>query len=102
MDKKGNATLGFALLLIGFLFIITAFATIDPLKESLDEVRGNSNLNCPGTPAFDQADYNNDTDFEKSVRRPTCFVTGLTMVWFVMAFVIAVFAWVVKNWRKVS
>ena len=64
--------------------------------------RNSTALNCPGTPGHDAVDYANDTDFEKLVRRPTCFVTGISMVWFVGAFIIAVIVWLVKNWRRVS
>ncbi len=98
----GNSTLGFVLLIIFFLLAVTTFAFIEPFKEALDNNRGTSSLNCPGTVGHDETDYNNDTSFEKLVRRPTCFVTGMSMVWFIAAFLIAAVSWVVKNWRKVS
>lgn len=97
---NSKAQLGFAFLIVGFVIAITLFATIEPFKEQLDTNRNQSSMNCPGTPGFDSTDYNNDTDFEKLVRRPTCFVTGISMVWFVGAVLIATAMWVVRNWRK--
>ncbi len=102
MDKRGNFTLGFALLVVFLLLMITTFSFIDPLKEALDNNRGNSTLNCPGTPTHDPLNYADDSSSEKLVRRPTCFVTGISMVWFIAAFLIAAVMWVVKNWRKVK
>ncbi len=103
MNNRGQ--LGFAFLIVGLLLTITLFGLIDPLKETLDDGRAgsglNEGLNCPGVPTFDQVDYDNDTEFERLVRRPTCFVTGISMVWFVGVFLIATSVWVVKNWRKV-
>lgn len=98
-DRAQSASIGAVLLVVGFILALALFSTIDPLKESLDNNRGDSSLNCPGTPDHDPVDYGNDTDFEKLVRRPTCFVTGLSMVWFVSVFLIAVAIWIVKNWR---
>ena len=102
MNKLGQmgGARGFALLMVFFVLIIGVFVTIDPFKESLDEVRGNINLNCPGTPNHDVADYNNDTDFEKFVRRPTCFVTGITMIYFIFSFLVAAIVWLGVNWSK--
>ena len=62
---------------------------------------GGDKLNCPGTPDFNQADYDNDSKLEKLNVRPTCLVTGLSMVWFIGAFIIAAFMWLVRNWRGV-
>lgn len=94
-------TVGLSLLLVFFVLLIVAFATIEPFKETLDLNRNTTSLNCPGTIGFDQTDYDNDTDFERLVRRPTCFVTGISMVWFIGVFLIAAVVWVVANWRKV-
>lgn len=98
--KSQIGVIGFALLVAAFVFIITAFVTIDPLKENLDVARDNTSLNCPGTTGFNQTDYDDDTAFERQVRRPTCFVTGLTMVYFIGSFLIAVLVWVSVKWRK--
>jgi len=101
MNKRGQkGTLGWVLLMVFFILMLAAFATIAPLKETLDNVRGSSSLNCPGTPTFDQGDYDDDTSFEKLVRRPVCFVTGVSMVWFIGGFLIAAAAWVVSNWKR--
>lgn len=103
MNKKAQKSLfGMALLLVFFVIAIVLFATIDPLKEQLDNNRGASTLNCPNTPDFNQADYANDTQFEKLVRRPTCFVTGISMVWFVGAVLIMSAVWVFRNWGKLK
>ncbi len=98
----GKAVFGFALLTVLFVLIIAAFATIDSFKETLDDVRDTTSLNCPGTPGFNQTDYDDDTSTEKLTRRPTCFVTGISMVYFIGSFIIAAFVWLVANWRKVA
>lgn len=104
MNKRGVFGVGMALLIVAFVIILALFATIDPLTENLDSSRDgtglNTGLNCPGTPNHNAADYSNDTDFEKLVRRPTCFVTGISMVWFVFAVLLATTVWVVSNWRR--
>ncbi len=103
MNKKAQkSSFGFALLILAFLFIITAFATIDPLKETLDEARDGTSLNCPGTLNFNQTDYDNDNSLERLTRRPTCLVTGFSMVYFIGSFIIAVSIWVVANWRRLA
>jgi len=103
LKKKGQAgIIGLTLLMLAFVFIITSFATIEPLKENLDTARDNTFLNCPGTTGFNETDYDDDTIFERQVRRPTCFVTGLTMVYFIGSFLIAVMVWVAVKWRKLS
>jgi hypothetical protein len=90
--------MGFAM--VFFLLVVTAFATIEPLKEALDVNRGTSNLNCPGTPDHDAATYSNQTDFQRLVSRPTCFVTGISMVWFIFAVLLAGFTWTFKKWTR--
>lgn len=103
MNKKGRgAVFGFALLTVLFILIITVFATIPVFKETLDDVRDTTSLNCPGTSSFDQTDYDNDTKVEKLTRRPVCFVTGFSMVYFVGSFIISAFVWLVTNWRRVT
>ena len=99
MNKKGQQfAIGLAILVAALVFILALFATIDPLKETLDNIRGDPALNCPGTPDFNQSDFDDDTDFQQLGRRSTCFVTGITMVWLVASFTIALFIWVFKNW----
>lgn len=101
MNNKGlNTTLGFSILIVGFILIITAFATIEPFKESLDDVRGNSALNCPGTPDYNSTAYEEQTDFEKLVKRPTCFITGITLVYFIGSVLIGIVAWIGSSWRR--
>ncbi len=101
MNNKGQV--GLVFLVVFFVIALVAFSTIDPFKEQLDNNRDgtgkNTGLNCPGTPNHDATDYGNDTKFEKLVRRPTCFVTGISMVWFIGAVLIAGVVWVVRNWR---
>ena len=93
---------GFSLILLGFLFIITSFGLIDPLKESLDDARDTTSLNCKGTPNFNQTAYDNRTRLEKLTQGPTCVATGLTMVYFIFTFMIGVVIWVVAKWRKIT
>ncbi len=100
MNRKGSLMVGSAIVIVVFLLMITAFATIEPLKESLDVARNGTSLNCPGTSGFDLSDFEDDTDFEKRVRRPTCFVTGISMVWFIGGFVIAAIVWGYRQWLK--
>ncbi len=102
MNKKGQRyTIGAVLLLIFFIISIVAFATIEPIKETLDISRNTTSLNCPGTPGFNQALYDQDDAFNRSVKRPTCFVTGIAMLWFIGAVILATLAWVVSNWRLI-
>lgn len=103
MNKRGQKSVfGFALVMIVLMFMITAFATIDPFKEFLDTARNTPSLNCPGTTDFNITDYQDDSDLEKLTRRPTCFVTGISMVYFIGSFVISSFVWLMTNWRKIS
>ncbi len=103
-NKKAqrSGVFGFALLVVFLIFILALFALIDPFKEFLDTARDNDSLNCPGTTGFNETDYDDDSTLEKLTRRPTCFVTGMSMVYFIGAFLIAAVVWVVKNWRKLS
>ena len=99
MNNKGQV-IGFALITVAFIFVIASFIVIEPMKESLNATRSTSSLNCPGTDNFNQTAFDSQTTFEKLNKRGTCFVTGISMVWFVGAFLIAVVTWVVRNWRK--
>ena len=100
--KAQKGVFGFALLAVLFVFVLALFSTIDPFKEFLDTARDNDSLNCPGTTGFDQTDYDDDNTLEKLTRRPTCFVTGISMVYFIGAFLIAAITWTIKNWRKLA
>ncbi len=105
MNKRGQkAVFGFALVAVAFVFMVTAFATIDPFKEFLDTARDSTSLNCKGTPNFNQTAYDIDegNTINKLTRRPTCFVTGLGLVYFIFSFLIGVVVWLIKNWRKLS
>lgn len=105
MNKRGQRGIfGFALLAVLFVFIITAFVTIEPFKETLTDARDTTSLNCKGMPNFNQTAYDADEDnkIAKLTKRPTCFVTGISMVWFIGAFIIAAFTWLIKNWRKIK
>jgi len=101
MNRKAQVR-GFALLTVFMLLFLGLMATIDPFKEVLDEARGNAFLNCPGTPNFNQTDFDDDDRFDKLNKRPTCFITGISMVWFVGAFLIASVMWLVRNWAGKS
>lgn len=101
MNKKAQGgAVGFALLTVFLLFILTLAATIDPFKEVFDEARGNAFLNCPGTPNFNQTDFDDDDKFDKLNKRPVCFITGIGMVWFIGAFFLASIMWLVRNWTR--
>lgn len=101
MNNKAQ-TVGLALLIAWFVFIIVLFVTIEPLKETLDTARSGSNLNCKGTTTFNQTAYDNDEDstIAKLTKRPVCVVTGISMLWFVGAFLVASTGWLAKNWAK--
>ncbi|KKN65810.1 hypothetical protein LCGC14_0477460 [marine sediment metagenome] len=101
MNKRGQMV-GFALLTAVFVFILIAFVTIEPLKENLDNARDSTALNCRGTVNFNQTAFDNDegNTIAKLTRRPTCFVSGLTMVWFIGTYLIFVVMWLAKNWTK--
>ena len=101
MNTKGQMV-GFALLTAVFVLILVAFVTIEPLKENLDTARDSTALNCRGTTNFNQTAFDNDegNTITKLTRRPTCFVTGLTMVWFIGAYAFAVVIWLANNWSK--
>jgi len=96
-----KAVFGFALIVLAFIFVITSFVTIEPLKEALNNVRDTTSLNCKGTSGFNQTAFDNDTRLAQLTRRPTCFVTGLTIVYFIFAFIVGVGVWVVSKWRKI-
>ncbi len=103
MNKKSQQSLvGFSLVIVVFVFFLVAFGLIDVFKESLDETRGTSSLNCPGTPGFNQTQFDDDetSEFNKLVRRPTCFITGISMTWFISAFLLASLSWLAVNFRK--
>ncbi len=104
MNKRGIFEVGLVLLIVFFVLMLAVFATIEPLKENLDNSRDgtglNTGLNCPNTPNHNAVDYANDTEFEKLVRRPTCFVTGNYLVFFIGTFLFFALSWVIKNWRK--
>ncbi len=105
MNKKAQTatfTLGFGLLAVFFVLFLILGSIIPPFKESLDESRGTSSLNCPGTPGHNATAYAEDGDFNRLVRRPTCFVTGVSMVWFIVTFLIASSMWVISNWRALK
>lgn len=102
MNRIGGFTLGMGLLMVFFILAITSFALIEPFKESLDNNRGGTTLNCPGTSTFNQTAYDLDTNENRRflTRRPTCFITGISMIWFISAFIIAAIVWLAATWRK--
>ncbi len=102
MNNKGqrSAVLGFVLIVVVLLYMVSVFGLIDALKDTLNDARDTTSLNCLGTSNFNQTAYDEDNTLQKLTRRPTCFVTGMGLVWFVGAFLIAVVIWAVTNWRK--
>ena len=105
MNKQGQGRFfirGFAFLTVFLLLFLGLMATIEPFKEVFDDVRGNAFLNCPGTPDFNQSDFDDDDKFDKLNKRPVCFVTGIGMVWFVGSFLIVSVVWVFRNWLNIK
>lgn len=107
MNKKGQSfQVGAVFLLIFLMLAITLFGLIDPIKETLDVNRNYTiqgeviGLNCPGVEGHNAEDYANDTTSERLIRRPTCFVTGISLVWFVSVVLFVGLGWVVRNWRQ--
>ncbi len=98
MNNRGQIM--FVFVIVAIILMMVAFAFIEPFKESLDNNRGGSTLNCPGTLTFNQTAYDDDTVKEKLTRRPTCLVTGISMVWFIGAFLFALVMWVARNGGK--
>lgn len=98
MNNKGQV---WALILfVGFLFILTCFALIEVFKDNLDSARDSDSLNCPDVAGFNQTAFDQQNATERLTFRTTCFVTGISMVWFVLAFVFAVVVWVTSNIKK--
>ncbi len=104
MNNKAqkSGVLGFALVALVFVFFMTLFATLEPMKEFLDTARDTTSLNCRGTTNFNQTAFDEENDFEKLVRRPTCVATGFTVVYFFGAFMIASIIWMYDNWRRLA
>lgn len=100
MNKRGKTFVvkGFALVTVFMLLVLALFALIQPFKENLDNSRGSTSLNCPGTPGFNQTAYNNQSTYQKLNVRGTCFVTGISFVWFIGAFLVAAVVWLFRNW----
>ncbi len=103
INNKGQI-IGFALLIAAFIFILIAFALIPIFKDTLDDARDTTSLNCRGTSTFNETAFQDDTDnstaLARLTRRPTCFITGISLVWFELAFLFAVFMWLSRNWIK--
>lgn len=104
MNNKAqkSGVLGFALIALVFLFFLTLFATLEPMKEFLNEARDNDSLNCKGTVGFNQTAFDEQTSFEKLVRRPTCAVTGFIVVYFFGTFMIASVVWLYNQWQRLA
>jgi hypothetical protein len=98
MNKLGIFGLGFAFIMVFIIVVLCLFVLIDPFKETLDNVRGSKSLNCPGTPNFNSTDYSVDNDAGRLIKRPVCFVTGLSMVYWVLSVAIAWMVWVYSKW----
>lgn len=96
MDNKGQIWMIYVL--IFFIIVITLFSLIPVWKEGLDLARGaNNGLNCPGTPDFNATDYGDDTASQRLIRRPPCFVSGISMIYFTGAVLIVAAMWVYKK-----
>ncbi len=99
-DKRGGLEVGIVFFLVFSILAITLFSFIEPLKESLDNIRGGDNLNCIGVADFNETAFNEQSELEKDTKRPTCFATGLTIVYLIATVLIMGIIWVVENWRK--
>ncbi len=102
MNKKGGFLVGTSLLLVFFIFALILFVTIEPFKENLDVIRGGDALNCKGTATFNQTAFDDDqgSTINKLTKRPTCFITGITMIWFIFGFLFALVAWLADQWTR--
>lgn len=101
MNKKAQVGIrGMAFLVAAFVFFLVLFAMIEPFKEQLDSARNSTSLNCLGTDGFNVTNYEDDSNLERLTKRPTCFITGMSLVYFMGSVMIAIAVWVVKNWRK--
>ena len=99
MNKKAQVGRGFALMIVLGILFLSLFGLINPFKVVLDSARGGDKLNCPGHISFNETAYDLQTPSEKVIYRPTCFVTGISMVWFVCSFLIAGVVWLARNWK---
>ena len=104
MNNKAqkSGVLGFALVALVFVFFMTLFATLEPFKEFLDTARGDPALNCKGTPNFNQTLFDEDNEFNRLIKRPTCAATGFIVVYFFGSFMIATIIWMYDNWRRIT
>ena len=98
LEKRGQLRLIY--LVVAAFLILTTFAFIQPFKETLNNVRGSISLNCPGTPNFNQTQYSTDGSLNQLTRRPVCFVTGISLVYFIGTVLISISVWAVARWKK--
>lgn len=95
---NNNGQIWMAYLMIFFIIVITLFSLIPAWVEGLNLARGSkSGLNCPGTPDFNSTNYNDDTTAQKLIRRPPCFVSGISMIYFTAAILIVSAMWVYQK-----
>lgn len=100
MNRRGQVFMVYVMIFMAVALM--AFALIEPFKEILnqDSVRGGGGLNCLGTPTFNQTAFDQQNEFDRLVYRPTCFVTGMGVVWFVGVIVIGAFWWLLGKLKK--
>lgn len=92
MNNKGQVWAIYGLVV--FIAIILLFSILYPFLDGMDSARSHeSGLNCPGVSDFDETDYLNDTIDEKVIRRPTCFLTGITPLYFIGSFLVSLGIW---------
>jgi hypothetical protein len=98
MNSKGSIMLAF--LVVVLLIILVVFALVGVFKETLDANRGSDTLNCIGTDSFNRTAYDQQTTTEKLTYRTTCFVTGISLSYFVLMVIGSAFIWLYRNWRR--
>lgn len=99
-DKRGRFEVGIVFAMIFVMIAMTSFSFIEPLRESLNTIRGGDNLNCQGVSDFNQTAFDEQSELARNTNRPTCFVTGLTIIYLIGSVLIFGVIWVVDNWRK--
>ena len=98
MNKRGGYWLAWVTL--SLVLLITLSATISPLMDSLNTTRQGTALNCPDVSDFNSTRYDAQNSFEKLVYRPTCFVTGLSILYWVFSVLIAIVMFAYSGAKK--
>jgi hypothetical protein len=98
MNKKGQIVMFKSILvIIGLILLITSFTFIEPLKETLDDLRGSSNLNCKGVSDFNQTAYDEQDTLARLTYRPTCAAPGFLLIYLLLSVIVGVFIMIGTN-----